>query len=1076
MFLRLFLLLFSLGLASTHVRAQRVAERVGEVGRPFLMNFSPDEYGGRAQNWAITQDQRGVIYVGNAVGVLEFDGVTWRTIPIPNNSTVRSLATGDDGRIYVGAVGEIGYLAPDELGEMHYRSLVQLLEASDRQFLEVYDTAVAQGGVFFRARDRIFRYANGAIKVWAPRTTFGDLQVIRDTIYATQHGVGLMKVEGDSLHIIPGVTESILNDVKFMLPFDKKRLLIGTRKYGFFLFDERTLTPFKTDVDALLRESQVYVSAAILSDGTFALSTRFGGVFILDRQGRLRQHISEIVELPDNNVRYIYPDHSGGLWLGLESGIARVETPSTTTLFGEESGLSGGVNDIERHGDKLYAATRNGVYYLQDSVFQPVTGIQMLVWDLQSLHDVLLAATSEGIFWIDGMRATLVSTSDARAFHHSEIDSTLLFVGLDGGISVLEVTTGSPDTWVEKPTKADITEEVFSIVEDSLGRLWAGTTMGALVVDFTADATWEDPRVTRFGEDNSLPPGEVFVYKIKEDVFFASENDLYKINSVTSEPAVDTSFTPLSFEEASYYGSLVEDNSNRVWITSRSGAGVAVPREDGTFEVEQTHFKRFKDLVLWSSYPEADGVVWFLGQDGIVRYDSQVDKEYSTVFPAMIRQVKAGGDSLLQIRGTAEAIQTAPQNILNYADNSLRFDYAAPSYDAMSSNQYQSYLEGFERNWSVWSGETWRNYTNLAEGTYRFRVRFRNVYGEIGEEASFGFVIQPPWYRTWWLYLLYCGLILSGIIILSQIQHRRITTRERLRAEFERAKAIESTNEELQRALKYLTETQDQLIHTEKMASLGQLTAGIAHEIKNPLNFVNNFAELASSQAEEIETILENEKEHLSTESAYELKALLDDLKFNAQKINEHGQRADGIIRSMLEHSRTGRGERRPININKLVDEYANLAYHGIRAREDGFEVTLKRDYDQAIGEVDIYPQEIGRMLINLLDNAFYTVREKQLSVNGQYAPQVSVSTKKAGGRVEVRISDNGIGVPEEILEKIFEPFFTTKPAGSGTGLGLSLSYDIVVKGHGGNLAVESEGDKGATFVVTLPLGSKKAG
>ena len=201
-----------------------------------------------------------------------------------------------------------------------------------------------------------------------------------------------------------------------------------------------------------------------------------------------------------------------------------------------------------------------------------------------------------------------------------------------------------------------------------------------------------------------------------------------------------------------------------------------------------------------------------------------------------------------------------------------------------------------------------------------------------------------------------------------------------------------------------------------------------------------------------------------------DVRELVDTLKMNSAKINEHGQRADAIIRSMLEHSRTGRCERRAIHLNKLVEEYVNLAYHGARARESAFEVDLETSYDDAIEEVEIYPQEIGRVLINLFDNAFYTVNEKRLSLNGTYAPQVSVSTKRSDGFVEVQVIDNGMGIPADIQKKIFEPFFTTKPTGSGTGLGLSLSHDIVTKGHGGTITVESQKGEGTTFVVRLPL------
>ena len=275
----------------------------------------------------------------------------------------------------------------------------------------------------------------------------------------------------------------------------------------------------------------------------------------------------------------------------------------------------------------------------------------------------------------------------------------------------------------------------------------------------------------------------------------------------------------------------------------------------------------------------------------------------------------------------------------------------------------------------------------------------------------------------------------------------------------------------------------------EKMASLGQLTAGIAHEIKNPLNFVNNFSALSADLVDEIAQYIAGRTDpSISDIREEEVDEALATLKMNVQKINQHGRRADGIIRSMLEHSRTGRGERRPVDINKLVDEYVNLAYHSQRAsrsdtihRVDGethsygqanqeIDVEVIKTYDEKVGELEIYPQEIGRVLINLLDNAFYAVHERT-QIEADHVPQVHIKTVQKNGDVEVRIEDNGVGIPRGSRDKIFEPFFTTKPTGSGTGLGLSLSHDIVVKGHGGELTVESREGEGATFTIRLPNG-----
>ncbi len=284
----------------------------------------------------------------------------------------------------------------------------------------------------------------------------------------------------------------------------------------------------------------------------------------------------------------------------------------------------------------------------------------------------------------------------------------------------------------------------------------------------------------------------------------------------------------------------------------------------------------------------------------------------------------------------------------------------------------------------------------------------------------------------------------------------------------ERTAELRQKTEALQQALLELKATQAQLIHQEKMASLGALTAGIAHEIKNPLNFVNNFADLNEDLFGELLDHLATQKQHLDAETSEEIEELLDTLKLNASKIREQGQRADGIVQSMMQHASDGSGEREATDVNALVEEYVNLAYHGKRAQTPEFNADLQQDLAAEVGSVLMVTQDIGRVLLNLCGNAFDAVHEKALSVNGAYVPTVTVSTRRVDGQVEIRVSDNGPGIPSEIRDRIFEPFFTTKPTGSGTGLGLSLSYDIVTQGHGGTLTVESTEGQGAAFVVTL--------
>jgi two-component system, NtrC family, sensor kinase len=277
----------------------------------------------------------------------------------------------------------------------------------------------------------------------------------------------------------------------------------------------------------------------------------------------------------------------------------------------------------------------------------------------------------------------------------------------------------------------------------------------------------------------------------------------------------------------------------------------------------------------------------------------------------------------------------------------------------------------------------------------------------------------------------------------------------------QKRKAIEEANVALQKSLEELKATQAQLIQAEKMASLGELTAGIAHEIQNPLNFVNNFSDVSQELISEM-------NDELAVGNYEFAKEIASDIEQNLVKIQHHGKRASAIVKGMLQHSRTGSGQKEPTDINALAEEYLRLSYHGLRSKDNSFNAEIKTEFDATLPKVEVVTQEMGRVMLNLITNAFYAVNERRKKGEDGYKPTVTVQTKASAKKIEVRVMDNGDGIPDEVKDKIFQPFFTTKPTGEGTGLGLSLSYDIV-KAHGGELKVETKEGEGTTFTINIP-------
>ena len=280
--------------------------------------------------------------------------------------------------------------------------------------------------------------------------------------------------------------------------------------------------------------------------------------------------------------------------------------------------------------------------------------------------------------------------------------------------------------------------------------------------------------------------------------------------------------------------------------------------------------------------------------------------------------------------------------------------------------------------------------------------------------------------------------------------------------------SVEARTRELAKSLEDLRTAQDRLVQTEKLASLGQLTAGIAHEIKNPLNFVNNFSGVSAELIDELQETLKGIP--FDKKARAEINELTDTLRGNLDKVVQHGKRADAIVKNMLLHSRAGSGEHRLVDINAVVEESLNLAWHGARGEKQGFNITLEKSFDPTAGEADVFPQEITRALLNLISNGFYAATKRKAQTNGgNYEPTLAAATKNLGDRVEIRIRDNGTGIPPEVKDKLFNPFFTTKPAGEGTGLGLSISHDIIVKQHGGSIEVDTQPGEFTEFRIILP-------
>ncbi len=771
------------------------AEAQENSGNFFIRNYSPKEYKAGIQNWSIVQDRRGVMYFGNGDCVLEYDGSTWRKIFTDKKAIVRSMTMDNRGTVFLGSVGEFGYLAPDSVGNLKFVSLVDIVPAEHRAFADVWKCFASSKGIYFQSFDKLFLFTDGRIRTWKPSTGFHQSYLVDDELYITQRQVGLMRVEGDSLRLLPG--SEVFADIRLyaVLPYDSTHLLIGSREKGLFLYSKTgdknspRVIPFKTEADAFLLENQLY-GGIVLPHGDFTLYTLRGGAVIMDRHGKIKQILDKSTGLQDNNIYTALTDREGGLWLGLNNGIARAEIESPLTAYGESSELAGAVLSIARHEGTLFVGTFRGLYYLRqdhrvDPHFSNVKEIAAQCYFLLPAGPYLLAATQDGVFSIRHSSVSLVQKQVSTLFlYRSKFDTMRIYVGIRDGMSYLEWADGR---WQDRGRINGITEEVRTINEDNEGRLWLGT-MYQGVVRVTPPRSGaggkNDWIIEKFGTSHGLPNGSVYSYAVGGRTIFGTFNGIYRFDPMNNNFVPDPVFGRSLTAVPRLVSRLVVSDDGRVWMNAEAGnraeTYVAHPQPDGTYALEATPFLRLADFAVLALYCEKNGVVWLGGPNGLIRYDSKIVKNYREEFQALVRKVSIDRDSV--IFGGRYAADRRTSAVIDYRNNSLRFEFSAASYDNESANLFQYRLEGFDDSWSDWTAETIKDYTNIPEGSYTFHVRAKNVYGHVGLEDNFRFTVSVPWYRTVWAYGLY-GIVFFMVFYYAVKWRAQSLEKEKVRLE-----------------------------------------------------------------------------------------------------------------------------------------------------------------------------------------------------------------------------------------------------------------------------------------------------
>ena len=776
-----------------------------------------------------------------------------------------------------------------------------------------------------------------------------------------------------------------------------------------------------------------------------------------------------------NSVYGITEDDAGNLWFGTNGGGVSKYDGKAFTIYSYDQGLAHPlvISSVKDSKSRLWFGTGGGGLVKFDGNIVPdgqagftaFTTVQGLAGN--TVYS--LVEDSKGNIWI-GTAGGGVSKFDGKSFTNYTTEH-----GLSNNI-------------------------VWSILEDKTGKLWFATQGGGISLfdgttfsSFTTREGLADDTVYDLLSDNE---GNIFIGTNRG--FTVVPEHAVPLPVMEMQPFLEYYNTASGYPLRDVNKGIFLDSKGRIWAGSGSYKTPLV-----SFEYQALKKKRLKPAVKiknisvndkaisWNSLPDAN---FRKGEPG--SENAYIVDEITTlgkVLSGSERQSLQKEMKSVRFSGISRFENFPEKLVLPYGHNNITIDFGTDELVRAHLIEYTYILKGYSKNWSPIIKKTSASFGNMWEGDYTFKVMARYT-GPSEEEAKawseaavYNFTVLPPWYRAWWAYLIYGLLLVALIRWIHRYQKARTIRKERERAqqkELEQAKETEKAYAELK-------STQAQLIHAEKMASLGELTVGIAHEIQNPLNFVNNFSEISSELIEEL-------NEELAVGNMKLVAEIAGDVKQNMGKITHHGKRAADIVKEMLQHSRTSNGNKEPTDINSLADKYVRLAYNGMRAKDKSFDADFKTEFDPTLPKINVIPQDIGRVLLNLINNAFYACTERSRSAVDQrmknltttsnltvtsnltgfenlsglddtYQPTVTVTTKNLGNLVEIYVKDNGNGIPDAVKDKIFQPFFTTKPTGQGTGLGLSLSYDIV-KAHGGDLKVESKKGIGAEFKVVLPV------
>lgn len=799
----------------------------GQFSKPFVKNYTPKDYNAFFQNWDAVQDKKGVMYFANNYGVLVFSGNKWDVIGATNGSIIRSLVLNNEGKVVAGGYNEIGIIESDKQGNPAFNSITTSLAEEFQDFGSVWNIVQLKNSTYFSTDRYILKYENNKLSKVADKG--GKLfSKVGSTIYLSTDSSGLMKFENEQLQELP--RGNFFSKMKiYAVVENRDGIMVVTKDDGLYFYSTDTIYEVgDAKTKAIFKQSDLY-SAAVLPDGNICISTLKNGVIILNQIGEIEEIFNKQSGVQHQTCWKTFFDKQGNLWLMLDKGITKIEYNSPFSSYNTNGEIEGTIMSIARFNNNMFVATSVGLYQSKTTTtpfgdkleFRLIPDIKSQCWDLLEINDRMLVATSGGVYGINKQDQVIRYNNDiVYVLKKSSYYSNLIFTGKEDGLSLVNFNQG----WKEDKIP-DVNTQVRSIHEETEQNIWLGTYVnGAINFNYqlTDDFKLLASNAKNYSYDEGLKGLEVDVFNYNNEVVFSTDIGLMK-KAVKNGKIIfypDTTLGKSFSNSTRLVYRLMEDNFHNVWmyapisgvVNNEPFGFVKEHNENYSFNYQQ--FNRLPQGIIYAIYPDYNSDVWLGGVEGLFKYNHLKNSvKYNAIFYTLLNKVSISNDSIIHV-----GILGLPKSIheITYENNNIQFEFSCTNFLNEQQNQFQYKLEGFDDDWSEWTTESKKQYTNLFEGNYTFKVRSRNAFNDLGIETFFRFKIIPPWYRGWVAYVVYVIVLALFIWFIVKLSVYRLKLANlKLEGIIKlRTKEIREKNEQLSDAL---TDIKDSINYAKRL-------------------------------------------------------------------------------------------------------------------------------------------------------------------------------------------------------------------------------------------------------------------